>query len=135
MPTELERRRSLLTAALGFALVDTQGMPAPKEIQLVREWLDNWKGLGHVVVGMERQGYALSLTKITGDGWRATFHSNPQLSADGFATDAKPWRGLLVSCLVVRQFLLVRAHAMSNDVRYSARIEREAHGQAKATAR
>jgi len=56
----------------------------------VREWLDNWKGLGHVVVGMERQGYALSLTKITGDGWRATFHSSPQLSADGFATDAKP---------------------------------------------
>jgi hypothetical protein len=57
----------------------------------IREWLDNWKGLGHVVVGMERQGYALSLTKITDDGWRATFHSHPALSADGFATDDKPW--------------------------------------------
>jgi len=55
VPTELERRRALLFAALGFALVDTQGKPAPKEILLVREWLDNWKGLGHVVVGMERQ--------------------------------------------------------------------------------
>jgi len=50
--------------------------------------------IGHVVVGMERQGYSLSLTKITDDGWRATFHSNPQLSADGFATDAKPWRAV-----------------------------------------
>ena len=50
--------------------------------------------LGHVVVGMERQGYALSLTNITDDGWRATFHSNPQLSADGFATDDKPWRAV-----------------------------------------
>ena len=66
----------------------------PDEIRLVREWLDNWKRLGHVVVGMERQGYALSLTKITDDGWRATFHSNPQLSADGSATDDKPRRAV-----------------------------------------
>jgi len=41
MSTDLERRRSLSTAALGFALVDTKGKPAPKETQLVREWLDN----------------------------------------------------------------------------------------------
>ena len=41
MSTDLERRRSLLTAALGFALVDTKGKPAPKEVQLTREWLDN----------------------------------------------------------------------------------------------
>src|SRR5262245_44355279 len=46
---------------------------------------------------MERLGYALSLTKITDDGWRATFHSHPQLSADGFATDAKPWRAVRYS--------------------------------------
>jgi hypothetical protein len=41
---------------------------------------------------MERQGYALSLTKITDDGWRATFHSHPGMSANGFATDGKPLR-------------------------------------------
>jgi hypothetical protein len=41
--SDLARRRSLLTAALGFALVDTKGKPLPKEIQLVREWLNNWK--------------------------------------------------------------------------------------------
>ena len=94
MTDDHSRRRSLLTVAIGFALVDTKGKPAPKEVLLVREWLDNWEGLGHVVVGMERQGYALSLTKITDDGWRAAFHSNPQLSADGFATDAKPWKAV-----------------------------------------
>lgn len=39
MTDDLHRRRALLTAALGFALVDTKGKPAPKEIQLVREWV------------------------------------------------------------------------------------------------
>ena len=43
---------------------------------------------------MERQGYALSLTKITDDGWRATFHSHPSMSADGAATAEKPWAGV-----------------------------------------
>ena len=41
MTPDLARRRSFLTAALGFALLDTRGQPAPKEVQLVREWLDN----------------------------------------------------------------------------------------------
>jgi hypothetical protein len=54
----------------------------PKEIKLVREWSDSWKGLGQVVVGIERQGYEC----------RATFHDNPLMSAEGFATDEKPWR-------------------------------------------
>jgi hypothetical protein len=34
---------------------------------------------------MERQGYALSLDKIHGDKWRASFYANPLLSAAGFA--------------------------------------------------
>jgi hypothetical protein len=67
----------LLTAALGFALVDTKGQPARKEIQLVREWLDNWTGLGHVVVGMERQGFRLHLTNAEAEVWRATFSRHP----------------------------------------------------------
>jgi hypothetical protein len=88
---ELARRRSLLFAALGFALVDTQGKPAPKEIQLVREWLDNWKGLGHVVVGMERQGHRLHLTNAEAGIWRATFARHPMTSAEGFGAAATPW--------------------------------------------
>ncbi len=61
--TVLERRRSLLTAALGFALLDTRGQPAPPEVQTVRRWLDNWTGIGHVVTGMARQDYDLELTR------------------------------------------------------------------------
>jgi hypothetical protein len=28
----------------------------------LKRWLSAWTGLGHVVVGMERQGYAVSLS-------------------------------------------------------------------------
>ena len=90
MTSDLARRRSLLIAALA-AVRAKESMP---ELQMMHRWLDNWTGLGHIVTGMERQGYALSLTKIADDGWRATFHSNPALSADGFATDDKPWRAV-----------------------------------------
>jgi hypothetical protein len=36
-PSEIASRRSLLTAALGFALLDTRGKPAPTEVQTVRK--------------------------------------------------------------------------------------------------
>jgi hypothetical protein len=42
----MNSRRSLLTAALGFALLDTRGKPASPEAQTVRTWLDNWRGAG-----------------------------------------------------------------------------------------
>jgi hypothetical protein len=42
----MNSRRSLLTAALGFALLDTRGKPVPPEVQTVRTWLDNWRGAG-----------------------------------------------------------------------------------------
>jgi uncharacterized protein YjbJ (UPF0337 family) len=44
MTSDLARRRSLLTATLGFASLDTRGKPAPPEVQTVRKWLDNWAG-------------------------------------------------------------------------------------------
>src|SRR5262249_49316023 len=67
----------------GFALADTQGKPAPKEIQRVHEWLDNWKGLGHVVVGNGAAGHALSLTKVAADGCRLEVGAAPQKSYGG----------------------------------------------------
>ena len=48
MTPDLARRRSLLTAALGFALLDTRRKPAPPEVQTVRRWLDNCRGSGRV---------------------------------------------------------------------------------------
>ena len=49
------------------------GKPAPAEVQPVRTWLDNWQGVGHVVTGMNRQGFRLHLTNVDDSVWRATF--------------------------------------------------------------
>ncbi len=38
-------------------------------------WLDSWPGIGHVTVGMARQGYDLHLTRYDEKGWRATFYT------------------------------------------------------------
>jgi hypothetical protein len=57
----------------------------------LRAWLDSWSGLRPVVVGRERHGYSLSLGKIHGDGWRASFYAGPMVSAAGFGVAAPPW--------------------------------------------
>jgi len=41
----------------------------------LRTWLDSWPGVGHVVVGMHRQGFDLQLTQYDDRGWRATFYT------------------------------------------------------------
>lgn len=97
MPDDLARRRSLLTAALGFALLNTQGKPAPPEVQTVRKWLDNWRGVGDVITGMNRQGYMLHLSNIDASTWRATFSSVPTFSSDGFGTGATPFAAVHVA--------------------------------------
>ena len=97
MTPDLARRRSLLTAALGFALLDTRGQPAPPEVQTVRTWLDNWQSLGQVVTGMNRQGFMLRLSNVNASTWQATFSSAPMLSSDGFGTGATPWRAVQVA--------------------------------------
>jgi hypothetical protein len=66
MPDDLACRRALRTAALGFVLLDTQGKPEPPEQTMIKKWLDNWQGLGHVVTGMNRQGFRLHLTNVEG---------------------------------------------------------------------
>jgi hypothetical protein len=62
----------LLRAALGFA---TLPMPSyGREPHALRSWLDSWRGIGAVSVGMHRQGYDLQLTQYDDRGWRATFY-------------------------------------------------------------
>ena len=41
----------------------------------LRTWLDSWSGIGHVAVGMARQGYDLQLTQYDDRDWRATFYT------------------------------------------------------------
>ena len=50
----------------------------------MQTWLDNWRGVGDVVTGMNRQGYMLHLSEVDASTWRATFDCSPMLSSDGF---------------------------------------------------
>ena len=69
----LDQRGQLLRAALGFA-----GLPRPsydRSLWALRIWLDSWSGIGHIAVGMHRQGFDLQLTHYDERGWRATFYT------------------------------------------------------------
>jgi len=61
----------------------------------LRSRLDCWSGIGHVAVGMARQGYDLQLTRYDEKGWRATFYTtrieHSPTSATGTAWERTPW--------------------------------------------
>jgi len=48
-------------------------MPSNRALWALRAWLDSWSGIGHIAVGMHRQGFDLQLTQYDERGWRATF--------------------------------------------------------------
>ena len=54
------------------------GFRAPRTTALsgrcVPGWT-SWSGIGHVAVGIARQGYDLQLTRYDEKGWRATFYT------------------------------------------------------------
>ena len=83
-------RRSLLVAALGFALLE----PRASELALLHRWLDSWTGIGQIVTGMVRDGYRLHLTNIDPDAWRATFSRSASLAHDGFGAGPTPWKAV-----------------------------------------
>jgi len=92
-----ESRRRTLYAALGFCqLEDPPSMP---EVTALKRWLSTWSGIGHVVVGMERQGYAVALRKIHDDGWAATFHEHPMLSPARLRDGTDALRGGVAGCV------------------------------------
>jgi hypothetical protein len=58
----------------------------------LRTWLDSWCGIGHIAVGMHRQGFDLQLTQYDDRGRRATFYTTGMdHSPDG--RDRRVWRG------------------------------------------
>jgi hypothetical protein len=93
------RRRALLTAALGFAVLRYEA-PVPP-VSALHAWLSTWSGIGHVAHGMARQGYDLSLTRYDAVGWRATFYSSGMehsaTSAIGSAFEPTPFRAVHVA--------------------------------------
>ena len=84
--------RATLTAALAF----TQLPPYEPELQLLHRYLDSWRGVGDVVVGMHRAGWDVQLTQY-GDGyWRATFYVTGMAHSivGGSAWEPTPWRAV-----------------------------------------
>ena len=90
---DTERRRRLLYAALGFCRV--AGLSAFPEASALKTWLSTWSGIGHIVTGMARQGYSVSLRKVPDDGWSATFQRQTMLAPEGFANASTPFDAVL----------------------------------------
>ena len=68
---EDHQRGQPLRAALGLAPFSLRSYD--RALHALRSWLDSWSGVGHVAVGMARQGYDLQLTLDNEKGWRAKF--------------------------------------------------------------
>jgi hypothetical protein len=66
---ELNGRGPLLLAALGFLSL----APRERELRLLHNCFDTWRGIGDIVAGMARQEYDLELRRYNGRGWRAMF--------------------------------------------------------------
>ena len=69
-----------------------------RALHALRTWLDSWPGIGHVAVGMHRQGQDLQLTEYDKRGWRATFYTTGMehslVSAIGTGWEPTPWRAV-----------------------------------------
>jgi len=88
-------RARLMLATLGFLRLDGQLSPV---LHALHRWLDTWRGIGDIAVGMARQGYDLQLTRYDERGWRATFYmtgmEHSLTSATGSAWEPTPWRAV-----------------------------------------
>ena len=86
-----DRRLPTRRAALGFPRLP----PRAPELRLLHRWLDSWTGLGLITVGVERQGFRLSLSHVTEGEWRAVFmRESPMLAPAGFGVAPTPWRAV-----------------------------------------
>jgi hypothetical protein len=103
----IDPRSQLLRAALGFA--GCSMVSYDRALWALRTWLDSWSGIGHVSVGMARQGYDLQLTRYDEKGWRATFYTtgmeHSPASATGTGWERTPWHEMNME----EQWLTTRA--------------------------
>jgi len=87
-------RITVLRAALGFLALE----PRKSELRLLHTWLDSWRGIGDVIVGMKRQGYEVSLGDHGSGQWIAVFYAGHggehPLETAGTAQGATPWRAV-----------------------------------------
>lgn len=90
----LDQRGHLLCTALGFVTV--RAVPEHTALDALHRWLDSWRGVGYVAIGMHRQDWDLQLTEY-GDGhWRATFYVTGMAHSivGGSAWEPRPWRAV-----------------------------------------
>ena len=68
------------------------------ELALVHRWLDSWSGIGLIVVGMQRQGFRLSLGDHGARRWIAIFYGghggHEPITAAGTAQAPTPWQAV-----------------------------------------
>jgi hypothetical protein len=115
MPDDVARRRSLLTTALVGAL-----LPADvPEGRLMRAWLDNWEGVGHVVDAMHEQAYKVRLMQSSFAGGQSSFETGRRVASVG---RPKPRRGTLAGRAAGR---LGDAGAGRHDAREGGHARRE----------
>ena len=92
----LDQRGQLLRAAVGFA--GCSMLSYDRALHALRAWLDSWTGIGHLTVGMARQGYDLQLTRYDEKGWRAIFYTtgmeHSPTSATGTGWERTPWHAV-----------------------------------------
>src|SRR2546427_9232435 len=88
-------RARLMLATLGFLRLEGQQQPG---LLALHRWLDSWRGIGDITVGMARQGYDLQLTRYDERGWRATFYmtgmEHSPTSTSGTAWGRTAWRAV-----------------------------------------
>jgi hypothetical protein len=144
----LDQRGRLLRAAVGLATIS---MPSyDRALWALRSWLDSWSGIGHVAVGMARQGYDLQLTRYDEKGWRATFYTtgmeHSPTSAEHGSGAIDPGvilylpseRGMSideVTDLLYHRSGLLDVSGMSNDIAQPARESRPRGGRRRRSAR
>jgi hypothetical protein len=89
---ELDRRRALLIAALGFLQLRDQ----PPEVATLRKWLASWAGLGAILDGMVNLDFDVALTRNGDAGWRALFFPSGFIheSRAGSAWGTTPWQAV-----------------------------------------
>jgi len=68
----LAQRRALLTAALGFIRLRWRE-PEPPVKRSLAAWMNSWRSLGALVVGMTAQGFNVEVLQFP-EGWRANFY-------------------------------------------------------------
>src|SRR5947207_11602897 len=82
-----------MLAALGFVCLKAQGPPV---LDALHHWLDSWRGIGDITVGMAYQGYDIQLTRYDERGWRATFYTSgiAHSVVKGSAWEPTPWQAV-----------------------------------------